>query len=255
MFEKIKIKNKIGATAIEYGILACLLGVTLVPATDILGSWLSTSFCSVSYGFTKETSCNPMKSFLDTNLKKMYYDVASKESAYISAYNNVYNIKNKGNELNQACTAGDQDACNQYKMLYNGSLDGLLLNDGSISQDYNNYDINNVDSVYAKADKALLDAFNNLNNSVSTDLNNVFQEGDGNKSSYNDLINRYGQDAVSQANSDVLSQSFTDPTTGSQTKLSDVFYMQKTDSGDIGVHDGGLAILSDFYSKYPVNTP
>ena len=246
-----KTKNKIGATAIEYGLLVCLLGVSLVPAVDILGSWLSTSFCSVSYGFTKETSCNPMKSFLDVNLKQMYYNVASKEKAYITAYNNLKNINDEISKFQESCNSGDSAACDQRSILANGSKDGMLLNDGSISQDWSSYDINNINSAYANAIKAEIEASNNLNNSVSDGLNNVFKEGDGNKSSYNDLINRYGQDAVSQANSDVLSQSFTDPTTGSKTKLSDVFYMQKTDSGDIGVHDSGSAILSDFYSKYP----
>lgn len=249
-----KTKNKIGATAIEYSLLVCLLGVSLVPAVDILGSWLSTSFCSVSYGFTKETSCNPMKSFLDANLKQMYYNIASKENAYIAAYNNLKNINDEISKLDQACKANNQDACHQETILNNGSLNGLLQTDGSLApcNEYEcNWNLDTLNSPYANAVKAEIEASNNLNNSVSDGLNNIFKEGDGNKSSYNDLINRYGQDAVSQANSDVLSQSFTDPTTGSKTKLSDVFYMQKTDSGDIGVHDSGSAILSDFYSKYP----
>lgn len=248
------LKNKIGATAIEYGLLACLLGVALVPAIDILGSWLSTSFCSVSYGFTKETSCNPMKSYMDTNLKQMYYNVADKENAYISSYNNLKNIISEKASLDASCSKGNQDACNKATILYNGSTDSLLQTDGSLApcnEHECNWNLDTLNSPYANAVKAEVAASNDLNNTVATDLNNIFKEGDENQSSYTSLQKKYGQDAVSQANSSVLSQSFTDPTTGSQTKLSDVFYMQKTDDGDIGVHNSGSAILNDFYSKYP----
>ena len=42
------LKNEDGATAIEYGLIAALIGVAIITAVGLVGSGLNTTFNSVS---------------------------------------------------------------------------------------------------------------------------------------------------------------------------------------------------------------
>jgi len=56
MFQLIKRfkKNSAGATAIEYGLIAALIGTAIIVAVTSVGTKLSTTFDSVAAGVTKK---------------------------------------------------------------------------------------------------------------------------------------------------------------------------------------------------------
>ena len=62
-----KIKNQIGATAIEYGLIAGLIAVALLTVFSLVGGNLSNVYCNVSFGLG-EKSCNGTTNPADLSL-------------------------------------------------------------------------------------------------------------------------------------------------------------------------------------------
>ena len=48
------IKNESGATAIEYGLIAALIGTAIIVAVTAVGTQLSTTFTSIGTAVTKK---------------------------------------------------------------------------------------------------------------------------------------------------------------------------------------------------------
>ena len=53
------LKNKSGATAIEYGLIAALVAVAIIPAATLVGTDLDGIFTSVSTSLSAATATTP----------------------------------------------------------------------------------------------------------------------------------------------------------------------------------------------------
>ena len=119
MFTKKYIKHEKGATAIEYGILASLIGIVLMNGLPLVGNKLSNVFCNVSY-YLADTPC----------IENEENNNSSNTSSTKPVNNTTTDTSNSSSDTNK------EDASSEYDGVYSSDVNSFINNLKSNEENY-----------------------------------------------------------------------------------------------------------------------
>lgn len=235
----VKWSDDMGASMIEYGLIAFLIASVIIVALTSMGNNVDGTFCHVASSLSNTGGCNPGVNALNAAISNMEADLKSNEDAYKAAWQAKQDI------INQADAAKAANDWATYNTLVNGGPTASW-DDG-------------LDSAYKDANNALIAAMNNMltsneddDTSINHDLNSILSPSGPD---YNNMVSQNGADTMSDAASQVIaSGTFTDPATGQTTPLSSMYQQSLQQSSGWGVTaDGAATATSQFMAQYPQN--
>ena len=236
-FLKKHIKQNIGGTAIEYGLIIAFIGLISVSALSLVGLKLHDVFCEISPTLDNTNGCDPIINEFNKKINSMVTDLKKNEENYIKAWKDVDAIvQQANNDLSKCHEEHNQDACNEYTALT---------------------DTNNPDSPYMIASQKKQEMYANMtwangndSTSLAKDLDDIFNKS-ANASSYNNLSNTYGSAKTLMDAQKIMSQNIIDPITGTKTSLNNAFNLEASGENQYGVTNEATPIISNFLKQYP----